>query len=80
MEQVTPDSKVLIEIVTSYMPYGKYKGTLVCDLPVHYLEWLHSKGGFPAGKLGMQLGTVYEMKINGLNAILMSIKAKVNSR
>jgi len=79
MEPVVPDSRILIEIVTSRMPYGKYKGTLICDMPVSYLEWLHSKG-FPAGKLGMQLGTAYEMKINGLNAMLMSIKTKVNSR
>jgi len=55
------------------MPFGKYKGTLLCDLPVYYLEWLHKKG-FPPGKLGMQLGTVYEIKINGLNAILNHVK------
>lgn len=79
MEPVAPDSKVLIEIVTSRMPFGKYKGTLICDLPVSYLEWMYAKG-LPPGKLGMQLGTTYEMKTNGLNAILMSIKAKVNSR
>ncbi|HAL83974.1 MAG TPA: hypothetical protein DCO83_18475 [Mucilaginibacter sp.] len=73
MENVTPDSKILIEIVKSQMPFGKYKGTLLCDLPVYYLEWLHNKG-FPPGKLGMQLGTVYEIKINGLNAILTHVK------
>lgn len=79
MEPVAPDTKVLIEIVTSRMPFGKYKGTLICDLPVSYLEWMHSKG-FPPGKLGMQLGTAFEMKTNGLNAILMSIKVKVNTK
>jgi uncharacterized protein len=79
MEPVVPNSKILVEVVTCRMPYGKYKGTLICDLPVSYLEWMHSNG-FPQGKLGMQLGTAYEMKINGLNAILMSIKAKVNSK
>jgi uncharacterized protein (DUF3820 family) len=73
VENVTPDSKILIEIVKSQMPFGKYKGTLLCDLPVYYLEWLHNKG-FPPGKLGMQLGTVYEIKINGLNAILTHVK------
>ncbi|GAB2689986.1 DUF3820 family protein [Mucilaginibacter koreensis] len=79
MEPIQPDTQVLIQAVTSRMPYGKYKGTLICDLPVHYLEWLYSKG-LPPGKLGMQLGTVYEMKTNGLNTILMSIKAKVHTR
>jgi uncharacterized protein (DUF3820 family) len=79
MEPIKPDTQVLIQAVTSRMPYGKYKDTLICDLPVHYLEWLYAKG-LPPGKLGMQLGTVYEMKINGLNTILMSIKAKVHTR
>ncbi len=73
VENVTPDSKILIDIGTTAMPYGKYKGTLISDLPVHYLEWLHSKG-LPAGKLGMMLGTVYEIKINGLSAILFKVK------
>jgi uncharacterized protein len=55
------------------MPYGKYKGTLVSDLPVYYLEWLQKKG-FPPGKLGMLLGTAYEIKINGLTSILNMVK------
>ena len=73
MEDVTPDSKILIELVQTKMPYGKYKGTLISDLPVYYLEWLQSKG-FPPGKLGMLLGTAYEIKINGLNLILTKVK------
>ena len=73
MENVTPDSKILVEIVKTPMPFGKYKGTLISDLPVYYLEWLHNKG-FPPGKLGMMLGTVYEIKINGLTRILNLVK------
>ena len=73
MENVSPDSKILIEIVQTRMPYGKYKGILISDLPVHYLEWLHSKG-LPAGKLGMLLGTTFEIKTNGLTSILTRIK------
>jgi uncharacterized protein (DUF3820 family) len=73
VEKVTPDSKILIEVVQTKMPYGKYKGTLISDLPVYYLEWLHSKG-LPAGKLGMLLGTAYEIKINGLTSILTLVK------
>ena len=76
MEIIKPDSKILIEIVQTKMPFGKYKGTLISDLPVYYLEWLHSKG-MPPGKLGMMLGTVYEIKTNGLNKILMLVKAEV---
>lgn len=55
------------------MPFGKYKGTLICDLPVYYLEWMHTKG-FPPGKMGMLLSSVYEIKINGLNSILSMVK------
>jgi len=73
MESVQPDSKILIEIVQTKMPFGKYKGTMICDLPVYYLEWLRSKG-FPPGKMGMLLSSVYEIKINGLNSILTMVK------
>jgi uncharacterized protein (DUF3820 family) len=73
MESIQPDPKILIEIVQTKMPFGKYKGTLVCDLPVYYLEWLHNKG-FPPGKMGMLLSSVYEIKINGLNSILTLVK------
>jgi len=73
VENITPDSKILVEIVKTPMPFGKYKGTLISDLPVYYLEWLHNKG-FPPGKLGMMLGTVYEIKINGLTRILNLVK------
>ncbi len=73
MENITPNSKILVEMVQTTMPFGKYKGTLISDLPVHYLEWYHTKG-FPPGKLGMMLGSVYEIKINGLTGILSSVK------
>ncbi|HJP63271.1 MAG TPA: DUF3820 family protein [Mucilaginibacter sp.] len=73
MENITPDRQVLIDVVKTVMPFGKYKGTLICDLPVYYLEWLKNKG-FPAGKMGMLLSTTYEIKINGLTKILMLVK------
>jgi uncharacterized protein len=73
MENITPDSKILLDIVQTQMPFGKYKGTLISDLPVYYLEWLQTKG-FPPGKLGMLLGTAYEIKTNGLSAILIQVK------
>lgn len=40
MEDIRPDSQILVDIVQTKMPFGKYKGTLLCDLPVYYLEWL----------------------------------------
>lgn len=68
-----PNPELLKELVTMKMPFGKYKGTLLCDLPVFYLEWFQKKG-FPKGKLGMLLGTIYEIKINGLGNLLEPLK------
>lgn len=73
VDNLNADPKILLDTVKTKMPFGKYKGTLISDIPVHYLEWLHNKG-FPAGKLGMMLSTVYEIKINGLTALLVQIK------
>jgi uncharacterized protein len=55
------------------MPFGKYKDRLLCDLPVSYLEWF-SREGWPKGKLGQQLATLYEIRINGLDDILRQLK------
>lgn len=74
------DKEVLVKIVTTKMPFGKYEGTLLCDLPIAYLEWFLRKGGFPKGKLGEQLATVYEIKLNGLEPILVELKARYEVR
>jgi len=73
VENVQPDPQVLIDIVKTKMPFGKYKDTLICDIPVYYLEWLKKKG-FPPGKMGMMLSTTYEIKINGVGKILTMVK------
>jgi uncharacterized protein len=70
-----PDPQILLSLVTMKMPFGKYEGRLLCDLPVSYLEWFARKG-FPKGKLGMQLQTMYEIKLNGLEKLLEPLKAK----
>ena len=67
------DTTILIQLVNVKMPFGKYKDVLLCDLPVSYLEWFQQKG-FPPGKLGMQLATIYEIKINGLTHLLRPLK------
>jgi uncharacterized protein len=69
-----PDPSLLPELVKMKMPFGKYEGALLCDLPVSYLEWFRRKGGFPKGKLGVLLETVYEIKLNGLEEILFKLK------
>lgn len=64
---------MLKTLVSMPMPFGKYKGTLLCNLPVSYLEWFQREG-FPKGKLGMLLATIYEIKINGLESLLDPLK------
>ena len=67
--------ELLLEIVKTEMPFGKYKGRLLCDLPDFYLEFFLQKGNtWPAGKLGQMMATVYEIKINGLHEILEELK------
>jgi uncharacterized protein (DUF3820 family) len=63
----------LKDLVTMRMPFGKYKGWIMFDLPEPYLVWYHSKG-FPAGKLGEMLGTLYEIKLNGLEYLLKPLR------
>ncbi len=63
------NSEVLLDLVKFRMPFGRYKGIILADLPVSYLEWFQRKG-FPDGKLGMQLATMYEIKSNGLEYLL----------
>lgn len=70
-----PDPTILLSLVKSQMPFGKHKGRLLCDLPVNYLEWF-AREGFPQGKLGMQLQTIYEIKLNGLEDLLKPLKNK----
>ncbi len=69
----TPDANVLQQLVETKMPFGKYKDVLICDLPVFYLEWFQRKG-FPKGKLGMMLATMYEIRLNGLDYLLLPLK------
>jgi uncharacterized protein len=72
-ESPQPNPELLFELVKMKMPFGKYKDTLLCDLPVSYLEWFQRKG-FPKGKMGVLLATIYEIKINGLGYLLEPLK------
>jgi len=69
----SPDPNLLFELVKIEMPFGRYKGRLICNLPVSYLEWF-AREGFPNGKLGMLLQTMYEIKLNGLEYLLDPLK------
>jgi hypothetical protein len=74
MQDSSPNNaQALLELVTTLMPFGKYKDRLLCDLPVSYLEWF-SRKGFPPGILGSQLSTMYEIKANGLEYLLKPLR------
>jgi hypothetical protein len=57
------------------MPFGRFKDRVLCNLPVSYLEWFQRKG-FPPGKLGVLLETMYVIKLNGLDHLLEPLKKK----
>ncbi len=73
MEEEKPDSEVLLEIAKTQMPFGKYKGRLLMDLPEPYLIWLTNQD-FPQGNLGKLLGIVYEVKVNGLEYLFKPLR------
>ncbi|MEW6989962.1 DUF3820 family protein [Colwelliaceae bacterium 6441] len=62
-----PEQQLIIAAINQLMPFGKYAGRKLLQLPEPYLVWFHSKG-FPEGKLGEQLALVYEIKLNGLES------------
>lgn len=70
---VEPDGTVLVEIARTKMPFGRYAGTRLIDLPEPYLVWFRDRG-FPKGRLGMLLATLYEIKANGLEPLLASFR------
>jgi uncharacterized protein (DUF3820 family) len=69
------DKQFLIDVSKMRMPYGKYKGRFLIDLPEHYIVWYNNKG-FPKGKLGKMLGLVYELQLNGLEELIREIKKR----
>jgi uncharacterized protein (DUF3820 family) len=66
---VLENQQALIEAINQTMPFGKYAGRKLLQLPEPYLVWFHSKG-FPEGTLGQQLALMYEVKLNGLEEML----------
>lgn len=64
-EELTPDPAVFKKLLSATMPFGRYAGTRLVDLPEPYVVWFKNKG-FPSGELGRLLETVYTVKANGL--------------
>jgi uncharacterized protein (DUF3820 family) len=68
-----PDRYALMKLARATMPFGKYAGQRLVDLPEPYVVWL-SRKGFPEGELGEMLSTVYEIKVNGLEYLFKPLK------
>ncbi|WP_088331040.1 DUF3820 family protein [Lacimicrobium sp. SS2-24] len=62
-------SRDLLDAINQTMPFGKYAGRKLLELPEPYLVWFASKG-FPEGRLGEQLALIHEVKVNGLETML----------
>jgi uncharacterized protein (DUF3820 family) len=65
----------LESLVTLAMPFGKYKGRVIADLPGHYLNWF-AREGFPKGELGGLLALMQEIDHNGLFDLLDPLRVK----
>lgn len=70
---MTPLLEDLEKIANMKMPFGKYKGTALIDLPEPYVVWFANEG-FPEGELGRLLAQVYEIKANGLEYLFTPLK------
>ncbi|MDR7092556.1 DUF3820 family protein [Hydrogenophaga laconesensis] len=65
----------LERLLTVEMPYGKYKGRLIADLPGNYLNWF-AREGFPPGEIGRLLALMHEIDHNGLSELLMPLRRR----
>jgi len=69
------NQEYLVKLAHTKMPFGKYKGRDLINLPEHYIVWYNNKG-FPKGQLGEMLQLVYELQLNGLEDLVRNIKLK----
>ena len=75
MQDIPFDHKKLLELAAAKMPFGKHAGMLLVDLPETYVVWFAGQG-FPEGKLGEMLQTVYDIKVNGLEYLFDPLRPK----
>jgi uncharacterized protein (DUF3820 family) len=72
------DSDSLQRLLTLAMPFGKYKGRVIADLPGNYLNWF-AREGFPPGELGRLLALMHEIDHNGLSSLLDPLRRQARS-
>jgi uncharacterized protein len=70
------DGNHLVELANYKMPFGKYKGEYLVNIPEFYYTWFHQKG-FPEGKLGNFMKEMHEIKINGLESHIQPLIRKL---
>lgn len=70
------EKEQLIEIANTEMPFGKYKGRVLIDLPEEYLLWFARKDQFPAGKLGELMAVALLIKTEGLSHLVQPLKRR----
>ncbi|MEN9865051.1 MAG: hypothetical protein RL748_641 [Pseudomonadota bacterium] len=70
---ISMQAQQLEKLLKWEMPYGKYKGRLLADLPGHYLGWM-ARAGFPPGELGSLLALMYELDHNDLRSLLQPLR------
>jgi len=68
-----PDAELMLKLAQYKMPFGKYKGRLLVDLPEPYVVWF-AKKGFPEGELGRSMAIVLEIKVNGLEYLFQPLR------
>jgi uncharacterized protein (DUF3820 family) len=71
--EVAGEPDELLALASMRMPFGKYRGRLLIDLPEPYVVWF-ARHGFPEGKLGRMLQAVYEIKANGLEYLFAPLR------
>ncbi|MBJ3815144.1 DUF3820 family protein [Shimwellia pseudoproteus] len=68
------DKQQLVAIANTVMPFGKYQGRMLIDLPEEYLLWFSRKGEFPQGQLGELMALTLLIKIEGLDHLVRPLK------
>lgn len=68
------DQQDLLKLARQQMPFGKYQGRVLIDLPEEYLLWFHRKEEWPKGELGRLMQLALELRINGLEGLIKPLK------
>lgn len=76
--ELVPDPAILLELVRTRMPFGKYEGWRLTALPEAYLLYFRRQG-WPNGKLGQQMALALEIKTNGLEPLIKELAAREGS-